>query len=150
MKALGKKIVVFNLITVLLVSTMGFTVSNFYCYCTGQVYTSLSDSEPSIASDMKMADMPCCHKKMQCVHQETKNKKCGDRQVKHYKLHSPFSAIEKIKLPEFANEAVALLPSGRYIYSDFPESFSLTNCPNKAPPPRYGKSLLKFIQVYRC
>ena len=143
------------LVFALAVSTSGVAVHTFYCFCKKQEYVSLDytaavcDATGECASSAKAT---CCQKKKALAARNTHPEKdCGKRGAKLVKLHTPFLTVDKVKIPFPTIVQLLSNPTPGFRYYPYRNgSLCATALANKAPPPRSGKALLRFIQVSRC
>ena len=146
------------MISIVLVSTMGFSVNTLYCYCTGQYETSLANIEhhcTKIQEDEDLSKLhPCCRKarlaaceKMKKEHDE---KDCTKREKKFCKADLKFLEITKTEVPQPSFVWVKSLKITPTYFSIAKIQNLKSEIPTRPPPQYFGRFLLNFIQVYRC
>lgn len=89
----------------------------------------------------------CCEEKTEFTNGQQKGN-CPDCQAEYISLDTDYlltSSYFKISLPAIAHKLPALQPLQLLFSGKIP-----TICEHNLPPPRYGKSLLCFIQTFRC
>lgn len=160
--------IVLLLVINLLVSNIGLSANWMYCYCKGQMQMSLFSLDDSCNKEdngekencCKTADTeneehlkPCC-KKFQQFHKV--EKPCTKKGTKYFKADLKFFFTEKNTASQ-KNNAIdnTLFIATSYHIPYYYLGYYSPNPSIKAMPPpplpySYGRSLLYFIQNFRC
>jgi hypothetical protein len=156
LKSLLKNIAVGFFITIMMISTMGFSVNTLYCYCMGQYEVSFFDiehhcnkkhSKGNKDDDFIKTLPPCCQKAME----KAENKDdCTKHEKKYFKADLKFLEFQKTELPQPLFVIIEKHFFNNYHYAFSEIQNPKPEIPTRPPPQYYGRFLLNFIQVYRC
>jgi hypothetical protein len=163
LKSTFKNIAVGFFISIMMISTMGFSVNTLYCYCMGQYEMSLFNIEhhcnkphgKAVESEKEDEDYvktfhPCCQKALACAKKEASKDDCTKREKKFFKADLKFLEFQKTELPQPLYFIVEkpFFNHKRFCIAEIKNPKS--QIPVRPPPQYYGRFLLNFIQVYRC
>ncbi len=153
-----KNIAVGFFISLMMISTMGFSVNTLYCYCMGQYEMSLFDiqhhcnkphNKAKKDDDFIKTLSPCCQKARACSKKEASKEDCTKREKKFFKADLKFLEFQKTELSQ------PLFVVEKPVFNNYSFSYSeilnpKSKIPTRPPPQYFGRFLLNFIQVYRC
>ena len=148
LKKLLQHITVYLLASSVFVATTGLSVHHLYCYCKGEMVTSLfRPNEPCELSEKQSPAKNCC-----------KGSSCGkmDDEQKHNctDCTSEFVKLDAKYLPSFFDLKLKAFFAPQTAHFIQPNLVVLAkNTPRREqglPPPPAGKELLPWIQSYLC
>jgi hypothetical protein len=163
----NRHIIVLFLVANLLVSNVGLSVNWLYCFCKGQMQVSLFSLEENCktpengqddccqTAQCKIAETEvksCCKKFQKYRHAE---KPCTQKGTKYLKADLKFFLSEKNNItPKHIDfDAPMIAPLESYVSSYYNTYFYFPSlCKVNSPPfpSKHGRSLLCFIQNFRC
>jgi hypothetical protein len=159
LKSLLKNIAVGFFITIMMISTMGFSVNTLYCYCLGQYEVSLFDIEHHCNKKHNKGDEdddfvktlpPCCQKAMAKAKKADAKDDCTKHEKKYFKADLKFLEFQKTQLPQPIYILIENPIFNNYYFAITEIQNPKSQIPTRPPPQYYGRFLLNFIQVYRC
>ncbi len=148
MKKLLRHIIVYLLAATVFVATTGLSVHHLYCYCKGEMVTSLfRPNEPCEVAEKKSPDKSCC-KNTTCSAPTTEKKHhCSD-------CSSEFVKLDAKCLPVFFDLKAVDFVAPQMVHFHLPKFVvfekNALRWEQDLPPPPAGKELLPWIQSYLC
>ncbi len=143
-----RHITVWFLAANLLVSTMGLTVHSLYCICKDSLSLSVFELESHCGKPIDASLPDCCQAEWTAKACD-EDHGCEDKDSKYVKLTTQFVANEvelKSKTPDFQIKKSDFIIIDDVMVTEIGGQYF-----NKPPPDKpYGKTLLPFIQSFRC
>lgn len=146
MKNAIRHIAVYLLAGIVFIATTGLSVHHLYCYCKGEIVTSIFCPDEPCGVAEKATQRDCC-KGTTCpsAANETRHK-CADCTSEFVKLDVKF-------LPAFFDLKLSLPPAPQFVHVAFfeiPVVKQTAICHKPALPPPAGKELLPWVQSFLC
>lgn len=167
MKGKQHKLTAISLAFLILISTTGISMNMMLCNCTGQQYLAFLAKQTNLTCCQQKANISpkqvCCSSSSiipKHHHAQTStgeptilvNKNCCSSFFQYTKANINLDLIQVLELPAFVGSLLTNLIkiSAAYIAPVvIPQHLVVQEHSNKAPP-RFGRSILNWFQIYRC
>ncbi|MCU0346006.1 MAG: hypothetical protein MUC59_03615 [Saprospiraceae bacterium] len=144
-----RHITVYLLAAMVFVATTGLSVHHLYCYCKGEVVTSiLRPEDPCELAEKQPTAKSCCKGTTCGKPSEEKGHNCADCNSEYVKLDVKYllPTFFDLKPLDFVAPQLPFLPQGGVVALEK----NLLRWQQDLPPPPAGKELLPWIQSYLC
>lgn len=163
-----KNIIVFGMLVVLLISTIGMSVHTLYCFCKGELEYSFfaNETEDHCSKSVETATLPPCCQQIaaqksccateKCAKDDHTKKPCTKKGTVYVKLNVDYviPGTDLVDLPVFGLDFLppSSLPQLVCGPLDFFESQTLQSADSdRGPPPKlFGRTLRIFVQSFLC
>ena len=148
MKKLLRHITVYLLAATVFVATTGLSVHHLYCYCKGEMVTSLfRPNEPCAFLEQKAPAKKCCKSTVCAAPTPDKKHHCSDCTSEFVKLDAKYlPSIFDLKTVDFVAPQTVHFHLPTFVFIEK----NALRWEQDLPPPPAGKELLPWIQSYLC
>ena len=149
MKQQFRHITVYLLAAMVFMATTGLSVHHLYCYCKGEMVTSIfRPDEPCELAERQSPSKSCCKGSTCGKPSDEKKHNCSDCTSQFVKMEADYLLPTFFDLKSF--DFVALQATDFAVLHIVVEIANLLRWQQDIPPPPGGKELLPWIQSFLC